>query len=206
MKQKKLIPDKPIKVPFKRKKKKIKPKGLTKKQTRFCHEYVIDHNGTQAAIRAGYSKDTAQPISGQLLKIIKVQELIKELDDKIHAKLEITAERTLLEIARLAYFNPQKMFNAEGKLIPIHKLDKDTAACIGGIDVYQKFVGESKEACMEAIKKFKIWDKNSTLEKMAKYFAKTFENAEDEDKPVSKRMFFQVVDASKSDQDDKEDE
>lgn len=33
--------------------------ALTEKQKRFCDEYLIDLNATQAAIRAGYSKKTA---------------------------------------------------------------------------------------------------------------------------------------------------
>jgi phage terminase small subunit len=35
---------------------------LTKKQQLFCDEYLIDLNGTQAAIRAGYSEKTAKEI------------------------------------------------------------------------------------------------------------------------------------------------
>ncbi len=207
-KQKTILPSKPA---FKRKKKKPakaipKPKQipepienpkLTTKQERFCHEYCLDSNGGKAAIRAGYSAKTADSIASQLLKKLKIKEYIDALHQKRNEKLEISAERTLLEIARLAYFDPQKMFDSEGKLIPIHKLDKDTAACIGGIDVYQKYVGESKEACLENIKKFKIWDKNAALEKMAKYFGKTFEHTGDDAMPVSKRIFFQVEDARK---------
>lgn len=44
-----------------------KPKKLTGKQEKFCREYVIDLNGTQAAIRAGYSPDSARSIASKLL-------------------------------------------------------------------------------------------------------------------------------------------
>ena len=202
MKQKKLIPDKPIKIPFRRKKKRPKPKGLTKKQTRFCHEYVIDHNGSQAAIRAGYSSAGASSMGSQLLANLKVKELVQELETKLQGKLEISAERVLLEIARLATFDPRKLYDADGNLIPIHKLDDDTAACVAGIEIITH-----KDPLTKAItKKYKIWDKNSALDKMKQRYSKLFEAGDEEDKPVSKRMFFQVVDASKSDQDDKEDE
>ena len=43
------------------------PAKLTAKQQRFCEEYMVDLNGTQAAIRAGYSKKTAMQQSYQLL-------------------------------------------------------------------------------------------------------------------------------------------
>lgn len=43
-------------------------KKLTAKQKRFCDEYLIDMNITQAAIRAGYSKKTAYAIGQENLK------------------------------------------------------------------------------------------------------------------------------------------
>lgn len=192
-----IIPIKKKKPAFKRKQKKKQDRRLTLKQTKFCHEYVVDGIGTAAAIRAGYNESSAHVTANNLLKNIKCQALIEQLQEKHNKKLDISAERTLLEVARLAFFDPQKLFDADGKLIPIHKLDKDTAACIGGIDTYQKYVGESEETCKEVIKKFKIWDKNSALEKMIKRFSKQFEDNPDDELPQKKKIFFRTVDASK---------
>ena len=47
---------------------------LTAKQQRFCDEYLIDLNATQAAIRAGYSPKTAAQAAARLLTNVKVQE------------------------------------------------------------------------------------------------------------------------------------
>lgn len=190
MKKKTIFPGTPT---FKRKKKIKRERKLTLKQTRFAHEYVIDGNGTAAAIRAGYKAAGAHVTAHVLLNTNKIQDLIQELQDKIHTKLQITAERTLLEVARLAYFDPRKLYDAAGNLIPIHKLDDDTAACVAGIDII-----ESKDPQTNAItKKYKVWDKNSALEKMIKRFSKTFEGGDGEDAPVSKKIFFQTIDASK---------
>jgi len=41
---------------------------LTAKQEKFCHEYLIDLNATQSAIRAGYSEDTAHSIGWENLR------------------------------------------------------------------------------------------------------------------------------------------
>ena len=46
---------------------------LTDKQEMFCKEYLIDLNATQAAIRAGYSKKTANEQAGRLLVNVSVQ-------------------------------------------------------------------------------------------------------------------------------------
>lgn len=50
--------------------------ALTDKQKRFCDEYLIDLNATQAAIRAGYSPKTAEQTASRLLRNVKVQEYI----------------------------------------------------------------------------------------------------------------------------------
>ena len=51
---------------------------LTPKQQRFCDEYLIDLNATQAAIRAGYSKKTARVVAAQNLAKLNIQEYISE--------------------------------------------------------------------------------------------------------------------------------
>lgn len=57
--------------------------GLTEKQRRFCDEYLIDLNATQAAIRAGYSPKTAAAIAAENLTKPKVTENIKKrMDEK----------------------------------------------------------------------------------------------------------------------------
>lgn len=53
-------------------------KKLTAKQQRFCDEYLIDLNATQAAIRAGYSKKTAYSIGNENLKKPEISEYIEK--------------------------------------------------------------------------------------------------------------------------------
>ena len=65
-------------------------KKLTAKQKRFCDEYLIDLNATQAAIRAGYSKKTAYSIGQENLKKPEISEYIEkrmaEKEDALIAK------------------------------------------------------------------------------------------------------------------------
>ena len=65
---------------------------LTEKQKRFCDEYLIDLNATQAAIRAGYSRKTAFTIGNENLKkpYIKnyINERLKQLEDERIAKAD----------------------------------------------------------------------------------------------------------------------
>lgn len=60
-------------------------KKLTAKQKRFCDEYIIDANATQAAIRAGYSKKTAYAIGAENLRKPELKKYIKERMDEIES-------------------------------------------------------------------------------------------------------------------------
>ena len=75
--------------------KKKEHKQLTPKQKRFCQEYVIDSNGTQAAIRAGYSKKTAYSQGQRMLKNVEISNFIKTLKEKKSEELDITLTRQL---------------------------------------------------------------------------------------------------------------
>ncbi|SUP42273.1 terminase small subunit [Veillonella criceti] len=65
---------------------------MTPKQDKFCVEYLIDLNGTQAAIRAGYSPKTADRIANQNLRKLEIQNRIKELRQKEFKSSIATAE------------------------------------------------------------------------------------------------------------------
>jgi phage terminase small subunit len=65
---------------------------LPDRQQRFCEEYVIDLNATQAAARAGYSKKTANEQACRLLANVSIQAKISELQEKISNKLSIDAQ------------------------------------------------------------------------------------------------------------------
>ena len=56
---------------------------MTDKQKKFCDEYIIDCNATQAAIRAGYSEKTAYSMGQRLLKNVEIKACIDEQLQKI---------------------------------------------------------------------------------------------------------------------------
>lgn len=78
---------------------------LNAKQTRFCEEYIIDLNGTQAAIRAGYSKKTANRIASELLTKPDIKARIEELKAERSKRTGITADRVLQELALIGFSN-----------------------------------------------------------------------------------------------------
>lgn len=75
--------------------------GLTDKQERFCLEYLIDLNATQAAIRAGYSADTARVIGPENLSKPDIAERIAEMQAERAARTKIDADYVLRQAVKL---------------------------------------------------------------------------------------------------------
>jgi phage terminase small subunit len=134
--------------------------ALTKKQQLFVEEYLKDLNATQAAIRAGYSAKTALQQGPRLLGNVGVQSAVQEAMKARSDRTEITQDRVLQELARLAFFDARKMFNGDGSPKAIHELDDDTAAAISGLDVVN--VGNS-EIGIGQVLKYKTADKGAAL-------------------------------------------
>lgn len=78
---------------------------LTPKQQKFIDEYLVDLNGTQAAIRAGYSKKTAQRIASENLSKPVIRAAIQKRQAKLQSKLEVTQETVLRELASIGFAN-----------------------------------------------------------------------------------------------------
>jgi len=78
---------------------------LTPKQERFVEEYLVDRNATQAAIRAGYNPKTAGTQGARLLKHDGVAEALQARASTALARLEVTEERTMQELAVVGFSN-----------------------------------------------------------------------------------------------------
>jgi len=83
--------------------------SLTPKQKRFCEEYLVDLNGTQAAIRAGYSKKTAKEIASENFSKPNIQEYLAERMRERGEKLDITAEKVLKQWWDIANADPNEI-------------------------------------------------------------------------------------------------
>lgn len=76
--------------------------ALNDRQKRFCEEYLIDLNGTQAAIRAGYSKKTANEQAARLLTNVSVHAYITEMKSQRSKRTEITSDYVLTGLKEVA--------------------------------------------------------------------------------------------------------
>lgn len=80
--------------------------GLTDLQQRFVDEYLVDLNGTQAAIRAGYSPDTARQMASENLSKPYIQIAIVDARKRQQARTHIDADRVVLEAWNIVFADP----------------------------------------------------------------------------------------------------
>lgn len=78
---------------------------LTDRQKRFCEEYIVDLNATQAAIRSGYKETTAYSMGQRLLKKVEAQKYIDELKEARAERTRITADQVVYELCLIAFSN-----------------------------------------------------------------------------------------------------
>ncbi len=68
---------------------------MNAKQKRFCDEYLVDCNATQAAIRAGYSARTANEQAARLLANVSIKAYIDEKMEQLHNERTADAQEVL---------------------------------------------------------------------------------------------------------------
>jgi phage terminase small subunit len=110
-------------------------KGLNPRQEQFAHEYLIDLNATQAAIRSGYSAHTAAQIGERLLRKVEIQQLIQHGVQERSQRTQVSADRVITELARIAFFDPRNLYAPDGSLRAVHDLDEDTARVLTSLEI-----------------------------------------------------------------------
>lgn len=106
---------------------------MTNKQARFVEEYLIDLNATQAAIRAGYSPNTAQEIGSENLKKPMIKAAVDAAMAERSTRTGVNQDRVVRELARIAFVKITDVANSDGTI----KTDAsdDDLACIESIKV-----------------------------------------------------------------------
>ena len=114
---------------------------LEERQRIFCNEYLVDFNGTQAAIRAGYSKKTARSIASENLTKPNIQEYLKELIDSRNKRTQITQDDVIADIIKVKdrCMQNEAVLDKEGNETGIYKFDSNGAN--KALDMLMKHTG-----------------------------------------------------------------
>lgn len=87
---------------------------LTDKRELFCQEYLVDLNGTQAAIRAGYSERTANEQAARLLANVSVQQRVAELKASRNERVQTDYDWVLAEAKKSYELNATVLRDDDG--------------------------------------------------------------------------------------------
>ena len=101
---------------------------MTKKQKRFIEEYLVDMNATQAAIRSGYSPDTAKSIGSENLTKPDIQARIAKAMAERSRRTGVNADRAVMELAKIAFVNASDVIDADTATLKPDATPEDTAA------------------------------------------------------------------------------
>jgi phage terminase small subunit len=144
-------------------------KQMTVQQRLFVSEYVVSQNATQAAVLAGYAKDSARQQGSDLLSRPYIIAAVAEAISRRIGTAELSANRVLEELRRLSFANVRTLFGPDGNLRPITELTLEECSAVASIEVIKKNVaaGDGK---VDVVHKVKLQDKVKSLELLAKHY------------------------------------
>ena len=134
---------------------------MTKKQKRFVEEYLIDLNATQAAIRAGYSPDSAKEIGSENLTKPNIAKAVDQAIAERSKRTGVNADRVVRELAKIAFVNAGEVVDFDTALL-MDKISDDDMAAIQSVKV--KTFGEDGIE-----REVKLADKLKALELLGKH-------------------------------------
>ncbi len=143
---------------------------LTLKQKIFIDEYLVDLNATRA-YRSVYTRikndNVAAQAGSRLLRNVKVDEYLRDRMKEREKRTEISQDRTLKELARIAFFDIRRLFDEKGRLKAIENLDEDTAAAVISIDS-QDITGQGGKV-IGKLRKVRLANKMQALEALGRH-------------------------------------
>lgn len=170
--------------------------AMTAKQKRFCDEYLVDLNATQAAIRAGYSKRTANEQGARLLANVSVQEYIESRKRDREKRIEVTQDRVIEELSYIAFakasdyarvVEKDAMVEVEGTMIPALDDEGNPVKYRTVEPILTDKLTEEQKRAIAVIKKgrdgfeIKPYDKIKALELLGKHLGMWSSGADNEE-------------------------
>lgn len=147
-------------------------KPLNPRQARFVEEYLLDLNGTQAAIRAGYSSTTAGAIAGNLLKVVEVTEAIERGKATRSARVNVSADTVITELSILATSCVEHyILDDEGQLRPAPDAPEGVMRAVKSIKRKSRVFRDNDGVVkyVEYDVSFELWDKPGQLKLLGRH-------------------------------------
>lgn len=141
--------------------------NLTNKQAEFCRQYLIDFNGKQAAIRAGYSEKSAKVTSSRLLTNANVQQYLTSLQKPYLDNFHITQQRIMDELAIVAFSNIMDFIAFDEEGTPYFDMSQCSERQMRALKSAKVVEGKASDKDGQPGKvKIQLWDKLEALSEL----------------------------------------
>lgn len=144
---------------------------LKDKQQAFCRNYLVNYNGTQSAIKAGYSPDSARTTASRMLANENIKEFLNLLKLQQQDRLEVSADKVVKEFAKIAFQDPRDIFEEgpDGNLKMKSFEDMEYPEVISEVVIEE--LKDREGETYGYLKKIKTSDKLAALNGLAKHYA-----------------------------------
>jgi hypothetical protein len=109
---------------------------------RFIDEYFVDFNGTQAAIRAGYSKKTANEQAAQILAKLNVKEEVERRKAELLEQTKLSALDYWKNLSEILKFDPSELFDENGIAKDMCDIPEHIRKSLKGYKVNSKIINK----------------------------------------------------------------
>lgn len=167
---------------------------MTPKQEAFVREYLIDLNASAAYRRAGYSSGNADVLGPRLLGNDGIQAAVSQAVAARSKRTEVTADRVLQELARIAFLDVAQLLNDDGSIRRIQDMPEDARRALAGLEVVEIGGGEG----LALAKKAKLGDKTRALELLGKHLGMFRDTSGEGDAPLPTKVIVEVVDGRRT--------
>ena len=143
---------------------------MTPRQARFVEEYLVDLNGTQAAIRAGYSATSASEIARQLLEKTGVSEAVARAKAERSARIGLTADRVLEELVAVGFSRLSDFAEWGPEQFVLRESDDVDSRAVSSVTVKETVLqSESGDTIVKREQGIKLHDKIGTLKLLGQH-------------------------------------
>jgi phage terminase small subunit len=144
---------------------------VNEKQKLFVKHYLLDLNATKAAIAVGYSEKTAKQQGSRLLTNVDIKAEIEQKSIKRAEKLDLSAEKVLGELSKLAFSNMLDYIRVQDgdAYVDLSSMTREQAAAIQELTVEEYAEGRGEDKRDVKRTRFKLAEKRGALELLGKH-------------------------------------
>lgn len=153
------------------KKTKLDEYGLTPQQRTYADNFVLTGNKRASAIAAGAKPASAGKTAERMSTNVHIQKYVDMRKGQTAVVLEndygITRERLLRELAAVAFLDPARLYDDNGEILPVNKMDEMTRRAIAAVDVQE--MTDSDGVLIGYSKKIKVNPKIAAIELLGRH-------------------------------------